>query len=916
MKSSQVMSGLKWTTTALSLFTMVFSPVAMGREAERMSRQQVERYIVEFGLHRKETVGQFWDKSKFYAPANLYAGIQKYVNENKNMTMPETTVTLSKTTDGTEVPTLQMYQGGKSYTVQLFGEKERYIRINGVNLTESDLLRLRPAMLRLEASDINIKKEADKIRQNQSLRTGSSANDAVAAEYARDFGRFKGFPRVTPKMWRSMSKNERAGYIVKMRLLWNDAQKVNTLFRAPASTTKPQKSVKDQSLLEKVYGTFVGEEAFAAEPAGRRAPVRRSTIPQVIPVPAAAARVTGSPSAPDAEIVVPVSGTTVTTRQGQRVNIPYNAEKCVVAGYVGAYSTVTNRGSARPTIGCSADIAIATYANATANGAATNPLAYVKEANDRCASTRGARFIACNPIIYGYPNGAEACVDRDTEEFQTATHFQSRPRPDMSCDGLSRLGTTDQTIQFSGADYSSAPARVDQIKAIEADQAAQDYALTKTYLAGVLTKRDSALAQAFAAEPPVWNQALDNELVRIQTQFEAEISSAISACEANITRTNERNQKLACDQLHRRWLFTERFIEKIRTNGCLTGSTYIGQYAVNPTTNRKESSYADSASATTALNKQAVTNEDKLCQCPASSAPPASGDSSGSAPRVALGQSCPAAPPTPVVVTPPPTSGTTVVSPSCPSGNPISDTPGGPVTFCQCPINPAIRVPVGQPLVCQPVGVTCSRPQGIDGFNYETCRCDNGNEPRTKDGRLTCEKKDNTGLIIAGVGLAALAAFLLLRKHNHKDSPQCAAGTTLNAATNTCTCTAVACDLTLNDYNAASCSCTPKTVIPPVTCPNPAQTNVGGVCQCTTAGLCTGTMKIYDYQTCQCTDKPEPPKCENGSLAPDGLISKCPKKCPDGSYVAPTADCPVPSEGGSGNSCPSGDCNGGVPTSR
>ncbi|MBY0451727.1 MAG: hypothetical protein K2P92_01745, partial [Bdellovibrionaceae bacterium] len=89
--------------------------------------------------------------------------------------------------------------------------------------------------------------------------------------------------------------------------------------------------------------------------------------------------------------------------------------------------------------------------------------------------------------------------------------------------------------------------------------------------------------------------------------------------------------------------------------------------------------------------------------------------------------------------------------------------------------------------------------------------------------------------------------------------------------------------------------------------------NVGGVCQCVSAGLCTGPQKIYDYQTCQCTDKPEPPKCENGTLPRDGNMANCPIKCPDNSYVTPPATCPVPTEGGNGDSCPSGDCNGGAP---
>jgi hypothetical protein len=924
MKSSQMMNGLKLTTALLSCFTMVFSPVAMGAEAERISRQQLEKFVVGVGLNRKETLGQFWDKSKVLVPANLYADLQKYVNENRNLAMPEVTgITSSKGADGTEVPTLQMSQGGKTYTVQFFGEKIRYIRINGVTLAENDLIRLRPALARLEASDINVRKLGDKLRQDDAIRT---ENEKAAIEYTKDFARFKGFPRVTPQMWKSMSKFDRANYIVKMRLMWQDAARVNSLFRAPASMVPKKKGAKDQSLIEKMYEALIGPEAYA------------ETSPA--PAPAPAPVVVGSPAAavvgaPDAQIAVPVQGTTVTTSSGTRVRIAYDAEKCVVAGYVGSYGPVTNRGGTTVRPGCSLDLAIATYANATANGVANNPLAFVREANDNCAraNNNNPRYIACNPIIYGYPNGTEICVNRDDPEFQTATWFDSQPREGMSCDVPSRLGSSASVVTFTGSDYSNAPARSAQLTAIEADQrgANADYALTKTYLQGVLTKRSTTangLRAAFDAEPAVWTPELDNALVLIQNQFEDEINNAIRSCEANIGRRNEPNQKPACDQLHRRWLFTERFIEKIRVNGCLSGSSYIGAYAT--VNGAKEASYSGSEAATaaTTLNKRAA-NSDLLCQCPvAATLPPSPGASSSNtavAPsggvRVALGAQCPLAPvpppPIPPPVPPPPAPPAAV----CPgSGVAIAVPTDGPFNFCACPRDNNVRVPIGQNVVCPPTvppppppTTTCSQPQGIENFDYETCRCRTGSLKTKNDGRKVCEG-DNTGLFIAGgIGLAALIAILATRNGG---DPKCAAGGTYNPVTRSCACAAIACDLTTNNYNSTSCLCTPKTTEPPTTCPNPAQTNVGGVCQCVSAGLCTGAQKVYDYEKCLCTDKPEPPKCENGSLAPDGQISKCPIKCPDNSYVTPPATCPPttpPGEGGNGNSCPSGDCNGGAP---
>ena len=60
---------VRWTAIHLACLTMVFSPVAMGREAEALNEKVLQMYLQEFGLTgKKVTLGEFWEKTKNYFP--------------------------------------------------------------------------------------------------------------------------------------------------------------------------------------------------------------------------------------------------------------------------------------------------------------------------------------------------------------------------------------------------------------------------------------------------------------------------------------------------------------------------------------------------------------------------------------------------------------------------------------------------------------------------------------------------------------------------------------------------------------------------------------------------------------------------------------------------------------------------------
>lgn len=563
---------LKWLSVSLSCWTMIFSPLAMGKEAEHLTKNKLQLILKDLGLSKKTTISEFWKKTKSVIPEKVYKDLEQFTFLNKNILMPEINLDILQSTTGENIPVIQFVQDGKIHTAQLYGESAKWVKFNGIILKQSDFESVENIFKIYENSDIKIKNQADQYRKGKIY---SQLNSAFKLRQ-NDLSRFAGFPRVTPQLWKSLNSEQRANYFIKMQLLWLSAQKVLNTFKNESADLKnsvnSEKNVASEFFLKILLGTEAVAKTQLQRVAGKSNP---NTSVQVK---GAAVRIKDS------------SGKT------NVVSIPYNAETCVVAGYIGAYGIVNNiKGNNR--IGCSIDVALATYKN--------NPnLDFVQKANDACSKI-GPTYVACNPIIYGYPNGAEACINRKSGEYQQATHFSSAGNGE-TCDGKSRLSSSSDIINFEAKDYSNIQPREKQIAAIEADQQKTDFSLTNSYISGVLMKRDPLMLALL--EKGEWNLALDEELVRIQTHFEEEIGRAIKTCEADFANatsksglptTRENNQKQACDQLHRRWLFTEKIIASLRDKACIKPALYIGSY--------------DDIS----LNKKTIdANGTALCGCP------------------------------------------------------------------------------------------------------------------------------------------------------------------------------------------------------------------------------------------------------------------------------------------------------------
>ena len=877
---------ISWTATYLSVLTMIISPVAMGRESDQLTQKKLQMYLQEFGLDKRTTLGEYWEKSKVYYPGFIYKDLEKFVQENKNMLMPEVKLSTAKGTDGNEVPVLTISGSGKSNTIQFFGDKNKWAKFNNVVLSENDLRSVEDVFKRVEASDIRIKREADRIRGTTEIKNSKSnaMNTKQQEKVLKDFARFKGFPRLSPMQWKAMTPAKRAGYIVNMRLLWKDARQV--LLSDEVVRENHTNKSKKYSSFEEFYKVIFGDEAIAADKkTATKEPAKLST--QGLSVVSS-----GEASAP----VAPLS------------------KKCIVAGFVSEEGKGTNYGGERNT--CSEEMVF----KSEKYNRDTPEMKMVRDAKFECQQT--PTTTVCNPLIYGYKSdGAAICVDRmkTTPGAPAKGNFQKATWWDGPCDSASKLTETQikDNMKESDKQYSDQDKRYDengkikseaaqaQINLIEDDQFKNDsFKRTKDYLNGVLENKKKNAKADYSIDDLIqgkkaWTKEIDEMLIEIQSQFEVEIGEAIQSCEISITRKDnvDKNQKGACDQLHRRWLFTERFISEFRSKSCLGDSTYIWKL--------DQSKMSKDQVDTAKQNKEKIKSDAELCQC-----------KSDPNKKIKFNddKGCLVVPP--VAVDPL----------KCPEGL-VGIENGKKELLCACP-GSTENIPLkdandriardGFDKMCPKATDEnkCDVPKGIINYDYTNCDCSKGkltdeNEAgflskifhanaEKKEPKWVCKEKSFLPWILGGLALLiGIGIFNRDKKPTPPDVPVCKVTCTGNSTLNEKACRC--------DVNPPAESCAAKFGTPP------------NCSVCPTTNTCVLGQQIYNQSTCQCDDKPQPITCENEKPAPNNNRALC-DKCPDGSYktTAKTGrpnGCPQISEGGNGKApCEATKtCSGGVP---
>ncbi|MES2803886.1 MAG: hypothetical protein V4654_15445 [Bdellovibrionota bacterium] len=230
MNSRFMRNIIRLAAAAGSVLTMIFSPVALGLQSEDTLKKQIEAFMSETQVNKRITYKEFWNKTKHLYSGQVYKDVERYLMSAPNELMPEMTLKESVSPTGEKIPTLTISEKGKSYNMQIFGEKAKFAKFNNVVLTENDLMLITPAMKRIMANDIKIKKEHDK-------------NLIKATQ-----GKFTGTPKITREMWKKMTSMQRAQFMIGLRLLHSGAEGVLNAKETNTNKAIPQKGKKTSSL--------------------------------------------------------------------------------------------------------------------------------------------------------------------------------------------------------------------------------------------------------------------------------------------------------------------------------------------------------------------------------------------------------------------------------------------------------------------------------------------------------------------------------------------------------------------------------------------------------------------------------------------------------------------------------------------
>lgn len=493
MRILNLMGLLKWMMVWTSTLTMLASPVAMGQEADRVTKKQMQSVMDYLGLNKQMTLGEFYKKNKHLYPERIQKEIEPLFMSFKNQLMPTVEVISSKNSNGEDVATLRLSQGSELLSLQWYGQKEKMLKFQNTNLSEIDVINFNDMFTRVIAGDEKYRKQIEKNSVNAKVKTHS-------------FSKVTKYPDVSKAEWNSMPAQDKANYIVTMRSLWQDARSV---LRAKNAVKKGKKTSAFQHDKSKsLYALMIGAEADAA-------------------------------------------AKTVAT--GEKSVNYFSGETCIVAGYVAKYEK-TSSGEV-----CDYRIIDKVYNNKD------NSL--YKKANDLCSSSSQ---IACNPYVFGTPNGAPTCVtpSRTNESFQKATHW------DGPCDQASRLQSSAAEVSILGNKTDKGRYEDNNLMADKAreehfkKEQGENFKLTEDYLLGMLKFRGLVKEDVKSIfDSGVLSDQIYNQIILDKKGFDNEIAEAQKSCKAesvatkNGTRVHEKNYWPACDQLHRRFLFVQELFQ-------------------------------------------------------------------------------------------------------------------------------------------------------------------------------------------------------------------------------------------------------------------------------------------------------------------------------------------------------------------
>jgi len=611
-----------------AVFTMVFSSVAIGAEAEKQ-KKELDQLILKSGLNKPQTYKEFWELNKGDYHGQVYKSIKSLVTQNQQAQMPVFKVVQAKNSLGETVNNIEMSLNGKVITFQYIGEQDKYLKFKNIYLTESDLININQGLTKMIKADPDFAREF----------TGqfkSSPEDLQSLMQNKERNEYQGMPKVSKETWSKMSQVDRANYLINLRSYWTDS--LNVLRQIEKNEQRLRGVKAKTSKFEYLIQFFQNEATADISPDPVNPPLKFKKIDNPVPWSRDKQKPAGTSGLITLDsqnyLKLPFVDTGITANSGLKTSSKEAGENnCVIHGVISEYD---RKGS------CTKNIeTLKKFYSTDSDGR-------IFEAIQKCESEKPTKM-ACNPYLYGYKQpGQPHCVDYDrnvNSPYQKATHA------DGPCEKESPLGNSLAKDKLNGTDFLKkdikGPGRYatenlkmssDELAQLYKDQQLANDKYVTDYLKSFLGEDVDKIKKGVALD-----NALIEKLANIQSVFDSQIKFARESCiksnENPKYKQYDKNFWGACDQLQRRHLFIAQWLEQ--KIGCADGGKIdsktlkcfcppTGAFKVNPgekctTTNPvppterpiSPTTQVDCEAADQFPGSGAVANSDGVCKCPA-----------------------------------------------------------------------------------------------------------------------------------------------------------------------------------------------------------------------------------------------------------------------------------------------------------
>ena len=222
---NMILKKINGLLVTVSLATMVFSPVAFGKQAqanqEQMSKAQLEQIVQQLGLNKSMTFGEFYKKNKEYYPPRVQKMVEQLLVRFKDEPMPQFIVGSSKNSKGETIATMRISGKDQLSNIQFLGEPAKFVKFDNTNLTEEDIANFDDMFAKLYFGDASHRKG-----YGDALTSPKTMKKTAAVKKVIPPAKFSGLPKITKDLWKKMTPIQRAQFMMNMRMLWSGAQDV------------------------------------------------------------------------------------------------------------------------------------------------------------------------------------------------------------------------------------------------------------------------------------------------------------------------------------------------------------------------------------------------------------------------------------------------------------------------------------------------------------------------------------------------------------------------------------------------------------------------------------------------------------------------------------------------------------------